>query len=87
MRRTSLFIKLSPNPILDTSSPNKFYESLAAGVPVIQATKVGLKITLKLIMWFNLDGNDSECLSDLLIKLKIIPRFYILWNKIQKMCS
>src|SRR5690606_33689730 len=33
------FVSLVPlkgSPILDTSSPNKFFESLAAGIPVIQ---------------------------------------------------
>jgi glycosyltransferase involved in cell wall biosynthesis len=36
-------VPLNPNPIMDTSSPNKLFESLAAGVPVIQTTNGWLK--------------------------------------------
>src|SRR5690606_19123707 len=40
------FVSLVPlkgSPVLDTSSPNKFFESLAAGVPVIQNTQGWMK--------------------------------------------
>jgi len=69
------FVPLSPNPILDTSSPNKFFESLAAGVPVIQTTKGWIKDYIEINnVGFNLEGNDSESLSELLIKLKNNPK-------------
>lgn len=69
------FVPLSPNPILDTSSPNKFFESLAAGVPVIQTTKGWIKDYIEINnVGFNLEGSDSESLSELLIKLKNNPK-------------
>ena len=36
-------VPLKGSPVLDTSSPNKLFESLAAGVPVIQTTKGWIK--------------------------------------------
>lgn len=36
-------VPLKGTPVLDTSSPNKFFESLAAGVPVIQNTNGWMK--------------------------------------------
>ena len=82
------FVPLSPNPILDTSSPNKFYESLAAGVPVIQTTKGWIKDYIEINnVGFNLDGNDSECLSDLLIKLKNNPKILYIMKQNSKKCA
>lgn len=57
-------------PLLDTSSPNKLYESLAAGIPVIQTTQGWIK---KLLhdneCGFTINANDSESLADILILL------------------
>src|SRR5690606_36069472 len=36
-------VPLKGTPVLDTSSPNKFFESLAAGVPIIQNTNGWMK--------------------------------------------
>jgi glycosyltransferase involved in cell wall biosynthesis len=36
-------VSLKGSPVLDTSSPNKLFESLAAGVPVIQTTQGWMK--------------------------------------------
>src|SRR5690606_38614938 len=36
-------VPLKGTPVLDTSSPNKFFESLAAGIPVIQNTNGWMK--------------------------------------------
>ena len=67
-------VPLKPNPILDTSSPNKFFESLAAGVPIIQTTKGWIKDYLDVNkVGFSIEGNNSESLSDLLIELKNNP--------------
>jgi len=40
-------IPLANRPLLDTSSPNKLFESLAAGVPVIQTTNGWIKDLLE----------------------------------------
>ena len=44
-------IPLANKPLLDTSSPNKLFESLAAGVPIIQTTNGWIKNLLR----------DEEC--------------------------
>lgn len=67
-------VPLKSNSILDTSSPNKLYESLAAGVPIIQTTRGWIKNYLDVNkVGFSIDGNNSESLSDLLIELKNNP--------------
>lgn len=68
------FVSLVPlkgAPILDTSSPNKFFESLAAGVPVIQNTQGWMKDFLeKHQVGFTLSPNDPHQLAECLIKMK-----------------
>ena len=60
-------VPLTPNKILDTSSPNKFFESLAAGVPIIQTTKGWIKEYIdENQVGFNIDGTQPEKLADLL---------------------
>ncbi|WP_162053464.1 glycosyltransferase family 4 protein [Pontibacter pamirensis] len=65
------FVSLVPlkgTPVLDTSSPNKFFESLAAGVPVIQNTQGWMKSFLnEHEVGFTLDPNDPEQLANKLI--------------------
>lgn len=57
-------------PLLDTSSPNKLYESLAAGLPIIQTTQGWIKDLLQEnSCGFTICGKDSEALADLLIML------------------
>ncbi|MBE8722059.1 glycosyltransferase family 4 protein [Sphingobacterium pedocola] len=68
------FVSLVPlkgTPVLDTSSPNKFFESLAAGVPVIQNTQGWMKDFLnEHNVGLTLDPNDPEQLADTLIHMK-----------------
>ncbi|EHO09919.1 glycosyltransferase family 4 protein [Myroides odoratimimus] len=65
------FVPLKGTPVLDTSSPNKFFESLAAGVPIIQNTNGWMKTFLETYnLGFTIDPNDSEALAKMLIKLK-----------------
>jgi glycosyltransferase involved in cell wall biosynthesis len=81
-------VPLSPNPILDTSSPNKFFESLAAGVPVIQTTKGWIKDYIEINnVGFNSDGNDPESLSELLIKLKNNPKILDKMKQNSRKCA
>lgn len=62
-------VPLTPNKILDTSSPNKFFESLAAGVPIIQTTKGWIKEYIdENGVGFNIEGTRPEQLADLLIE-------------------
>lgn len=71
------FVSLVPlkgTPVLDTSSPNKFFESLAAGVPVIQNTQGWMKDFLnKHKVGFTLDPNNPLQLAETLIQMKDHP--------------
>ncbi|MFB5944265.1 glycosyltransferase family 4 protein [Albibacterium profundi] len=71
------FVSLVPlkgTPVLDTSSPNKFFESLAAGVPVIQNTQGWMKDFLtEHEIGLTLDPNDPEQLANALIEMKDNP--------------
>ena len=63
-------VPLKGVPILDTSSPNKFFESLAAGVPIIQNTKGWMKTYLEdYQVGYTVDPDDPKALADLLLKL------------------
>lgn len=68
------FVSLVPlkgSPVLDTSSPNKFFESLAAGVPVIQNTQGWMKDFLaEHKVGLTLDPNDPKQLASVLIEMK-----------------
>jgi glycosyltransferase involved in cell wall biosynthesis len=63
-------IPLKGTPVLDTSSPNKFFESLAAGIPVVQNTQGWMKDFLREHqLGFTLNPNDPQELADKLIEL------------------
>lgn len=63
-------VPLKGNKILDTSSPNKFFESLAAGVPVIQNTGGWMKDFLdEYGLGYTLNPDDETELSDLLMEI------------------
>lgn len=67
-------VPLKDTPVLGTSSPNKLFESLAAGVPVIQTTKGWISDFLKEHeCGFNVDANDFNKLADLLVFLSQQP--------------
>ena len=60
--------------VLDTSSPNKFFESLASGTPVIQNTQGWMKDFLSdNNIGFTVDPNNPEALADLLVELSNSP--------------
>jgi len=65
------FISLVPlkgSPVLDTSSPNKFFESLAAGVPVIQNTQGWMKdFLIEHNVGITLDPNNPRQLAEKLL--------------------
>ncbi|MEN2281254.1 glycosyltransferase family 4 protein [Algoriphagus sp. SE2] len=64
-------VPLKGTRVLDTSSPNKFFESLSAGVPVIQNTQGWMKDFLeKNKIGFTLSPNDPVQLAELLVYLK-----------------
>ena len=73
----SSFVSLVPlrgQPILDTSSPNKLYESLAAGKPVIQNTRGWIKTLLdENQCGFTVDATDETELADRLEQLADDP--------------
>lgn len=63
-------VPLKGSPVLDTSSPNKFFESLAAGVPVIQNTQGWMKdFLIENEVGFTLDPNNPIQLAEKLIEL------------------
>jgi len=67
-------VTLKPIPVFDTSSPNKLFESMAAGVPVVQTTQGWIKAFLEEHKaGFTVDGNSTKQLADLLIRLKDNP--------------
>lgn len=80
---TVSLVPLKTTPVLDTSSPNKFFESLAAGVPIIQTTNGWIKDYLNTNnVGFTLNGDDSDSLVELLIELKSNPqRVYEMKNE------
>jgi glycosyltransferase involved in cell wall biosynthesis len=67
-------VPLKGTAILDTSSPNKFFESLAAGIPVIQTTNGWMKDFLSFHnVGFTLSPDDPRELAEILIKLDASP--------------
>ena len=67
-------VPLKPLPVFDTSSPNKLFESMAAGVPVIQTTQGWIKdFVQEHEVGFTVDGNDPNQLAERLIFLKDNP--------------
>jgi glycosyltransferase involved in cell wall biosynthesis len=67
-------VPLKGTKILDSSSPNKFFESLSAGVPVVQNTQGWMKdFLLKYEIGFTLAPDDAEGLAKLLVSLYSAP--------------
>lgn len=67
-------IPLKRAPLLDTSSPNKLMEALAAGVPIIQTTEGWIKQFLEENQCgFTFSSEDPKELADLLIRLADDP--------------
>jgi glycosyltransferase involved in cell wall biosynthesis len=63
-------VPLKNVPILDTSSPNKLFESLAAGIPVIQNTNGWIKTLLEEHgIGFTLAPDNPDALAEILIKI------------------
>jgi glycosyltransferase involved in cell wall biosynthesis len=67
---TASVIPLMDKKILDTSSPNKLYESLMSGIPVIQTTKGWIKDLLESEnCGISVSPSDERELVDAIIKL------------------
>jgi len=67
----SSLILLKDLPVLDTSSPNKLFESMAAGVPVIQTTQGWIKTMLSDInAGFTIRPNDVIDLAEKIVLLR-----------------
>ena len=81
-------VPLKGSKILDTSSPNKFFESLAAGVPVVQNTNGWLKDYLeKNQVGFTISPDDPEALAELLINLTDNPELVNKMRNRAKLCA
>jgi glycosyltransferase involved in cell wall biosynthesis len=79
-------VPLKGTPVLDTSSPNKFFESLAAGVPVIQNTNGWMRDFIEEHrVGYTIDPNDSLALAECLIQLSGAPELLVeMGNRGQK---
>jgi len=67
-------IPLANKPLLNTSSPNKLFESLAAGVPVIQTTTGWIRELLETHdIGFTVSAHEPDELVDALLTLKNKP--------------
>jgi len=65
---------LKDTPVLNTSSPNKFFESLAAGVAVVQTTNGWMKdFVSEHEVGFTVDPNNAQELANLLIEIDSNP--------------
>ena len=68
-------VPLKGTPILDTSSPNKFFESLGAGIPIIQNTNGWMREFLQdNKVGITIDPNDHISLVNEMIRLNTISR-------------
>ena len=62
-------VPLKGTPVLDTSSPNKFFESLAAGVPIVQNTQGWMKSYLQENhVGYTLHSDNPKELAEILVK-------------------
>lgn len=67
-------VPFKPIPVFDTMSPNKLFESMAAGVPVIQTTQGWIKDLIDAYqLGFTVNGHDPKALADKLMFLKDNP--------------
>lgn len=67
-------ITYRPEPILETSSPNKLFESLAVGVPVLQTLKGWIgELIEQHQCGFNIEHDDPVALADRLEQLASNP--------------
>ena len=73
-RAMCCLVPLRGAPIIDTSSPNKLFDSMAAGAPVIQTTNGWIRAFLEAEnCGFTVDPNSPEELADMLIQLAEDP--------------
>jgi glycosyltransferase involved in cell wall biosynthesis len=73
---------LKDTRVLNTSSPNKFFESLAAGVAVIQTTNGWMKdFVSQHEVGFTVDPNNANALAELLIEIDANPQAQIEMGK------
>lgn len=81
-------VPLKGTPVLDTSSPNKFFESLAAGVPIIQNTNGWMKTYLEENeVGYTLPPDRPDLLADLLIELDQNPNTLTEMSDRCKICA
>jgi len=64
-------VPLANTPVLATSSPNKLFESLAAGIPVVITTEGWMKELVQVEkLGYYVNPDDSQSLTDLLDRLE-----------------
>lgn len=67
-------VPLKGTPVLDTSSPNKLFDSLAAGVPVVQTTNGWIRTLLEENdCGYTVDPNDPKAFATLLMEIADHP--------------
>ncbi|EOZ95650.1 putative glycosyltransferase [Indibacter alkaliphilus LW1] len=68
------FVTFKDIPVLHTNSPNKMFDSFAAGVPIIQSTKGWIKdFVNETGCGINVDPNDPKTFSDAILLLHSQP--------------
>lgn len=73
---TLSLVPLANTPVLATSSPNKLFESLAAGVPVIITTQGWMRGMIEAEnLGFYIDPDNSEALANLLLDHSALSLF------------
>jgi glycosyltransferase involved in cell wall biosynthesis len=71
-------VSLKGTPVLDTSSPNKLFESLAAGVPIIQTTQGWMKdMVEKEGVGLSVPAGDAYSMAKAIVYLDTHPAEYI----------
>jgi glycosyltransferase involved in cell wall biosynthesis len=68
-------VPFKPIPVFDTMSPNKFFESMAAGIPVVQTTQGWIKDFIAVHqIGYTVNGHDPNALAEKMIFLKDNPQ-------------
>lgn len=73
-RSMCALVPLMPDPILDTSSPNKLFDAMAAGIPVVQTTQGWIKdFIAENDCGFTVSATSASQVADALIRLADSP--------------
>ncbi len=73
-RSTMALLVFQPLPVFDTTSPNKLFDALAAGLPVIQTTQGWIKDLLEAEgCGLTVPGDDPDAMADAIVRIADDP--------------